>query len=583
MTIFGKLRALLSRRDKKILFLLLGASFFVSFLETFSVSLIMLFASVATNFDLVFKNKYFSFVYKFLNCSSPSNFVVILGCFLILFYLFRGLIIASFTYAMSRFSQGRFKYFAFKFFQNYLNFNYKDYTANNSSSINKVIFADAGQITQILSAILIIFSEVLTVAFIYLTLLFVNWKMTAVLTVLLAVKIFFIIKAFSKRLAEAGKKSNLLNLELAKTFSEAFWSFKLIKLFSNEKRVLQKFDKAGSDIVKANTLNTVLQNSPRILLETMGFSLLIAIIIYVVYLYSTANGIIPVISMYAFAFYRFLPSANKIISSYNQIMFCRNAIDSVQTYLTYELEELGNEKVEFEKEIRLENFSFSYNEKNKILDSINLTIQKGCRTAFIGESGSGKSTIVDILMGLYKVTYGSIFIDNQELTTQNIKSWRNKIGYIPQQIYLFDGTIADNIVFGRIYNEQKIIESLKKANIYDFLLTQNGVNTKVGEGGILLSGGQKQRVAIARALYDDPELLVLDEATSALDNETEEKIMKEIYSLDKNKTLIIVAHRLSTVEKCDFIYKIENSKVSLVEDLHTLYNRKQDNNIIQKN
>jgi len=571
MNMIQKLRILLSRREKKVLFILLLVSIFVSFLETFSISLVMVFATVATNFTLVKNNKYYVYFYKFLNCSSPEGFVILLGFLLMGFYIFSGSLIALFTYTMSRFSQGRFKHFAFKFFQNYLNFRYKDFTANNSSTISKVVFTDASNITQILDSFLIICAEGLTVTFIYVSLLIVNWKMTFVLTVLLCLKIFFIIKTFSRKLTEIGKKNEKLSILLSRTFTESFWNFKLIKLFANEKPILKKFDKICSGSVKARTLNTMLQNVPRIFLETIGFSILISIIIYVVYFYNSANGVIPIVSMYAFAFYRFLPSVNKMISSYNRIAFCRHSFDSIQKYLAYDLEELGNEKIKFEKNIELKNISFEYDVKNKILDKVNITIKKGERTAFIGESGAGKSTIIDILMGLYRPARGQLFIDGHRLNESNLRSWRCEIGYIPQQIYLFDGTVSQNVVFSREYDEKKVIEVLKRANIYDFLLTQDGINTKVGEGGIRVSGGQKQRIAIARALYSDPEILILDEATSALDNETEEQIMNEIYSLNRDKTLIIVAHRLSTVQRCENIYRIENGKVELVNDLYSLY------------
>ena len=581
MTMIGKLRKLLSKRDKKFIILLLLASIFVSFLETFSISLVMVFAGLATNFDLIFKNRYSNFAYNFLGCSSPAQFVIIIGFCLIAFYFFRGTVISAFTYAMNRFSQGRFKYFAFKFFQKYLNFKYKDFTANNSSTINKVIFTDAAQLTQILTAILTISAETLTVIFIYLTLLFVNWKMTAVLTVVLSIKVFFIIKTFSNRLAEAGKRMNKLSVEMSRTFGESFGNFKIIKLLSNEKPILKRFDNATSSLVKANTINAVLQNTPRLLLETIGFSLLISVIIYILYMYNDVSHIIPVLSMYAFAFYRFLPSVNKMISEYNRLIFCKHALDSVQDFLMYDTEELGNGQIDYNENIELKDVSFSYDAKNEILQKSNLIIPKGQRVAFVGESGAGKSTMVDVIMGLYRPSEGGMYIDGEKVDEKNVRSWRFQIGYIPQQIYLFDGTIAENVVFGRVYDEQKIIESLKKANIYDYLLTQDGIHTKVGEGGIKISGGQKQRVAIARALYSDPQVLVLDEATSALDNETETKIMNEIYSLNRDKTLIVVAHRLTTVEKCDKIYRIDKGKVELVNDLYALYNKKRLEEVIQ--
>ncbi|CAK7082999.1 MAG: Protein glycosylation K [Tissierella sp.] len=169
-----------------------------------------------------------------------------------------------------------------------------------------------------------------------------------------------------------------------------------------------------------------------------------------------------------------------------------------------------------------------------------------------------------MITGLYKPKNGNIYLDNIKLEDKNIGYWRQSIGYIPQEVYLFDGTIADNVVFNREYNEERLIESLKKARIWEFLNKKEGIKTIVGDRGIMLSGGQKQRIAIARALYDDPEVLVLDEATSALDSETEEEIMKEIYDVSKDRTLIIVAHRLTTLKDCDRIFVINNGGIERI-------------------
>ncbi|KKP24468.1 MAG: Wlab protein [candidate division TM6 bacterium GW2011_GWF2_28_16] len=571
ISVIKKLNLLLTKREKNFLGLLFIFSILVSFLETFSISLVMVFASIATNFDIIYTNKYYNFLYNILGCTSCPNFVVLFGVLLILFYIFRAFIITIFTYASNRFSYGRFRHFAVKFFNNYLNFEYKEFTSKNSSKLSKVIISDSSDLTQIIDAILQIFSEGLNVAFIYFALLFVHFKLTLVLSCLLIIKIIFIAKFFSKRIKKAGKERHESSVNVSKTFADSFWNFKIIKLFNTQKIVNKKFDKNCSNLVRVNTLNAILQTFPRLILETVGFSSLIAVIVYVVYMYHNATAIIPLVSMYAFAFYRFLPAINKILASYNRLVFFRHTLDSVNEYLFIEQENLSENKITFNKNIKLNNLSFEYNTKSKILNNINLEINKNEKVAFVGESGAGKSTIADIIMGLYKPVSGSIFIDGQLLDSTNIKSWRQKIGYIPQNIYLFDGTVADNVVFGREYNENKIIDVLQKANIYNFLLTKEGVNTLVGDGGILLSGGQKQRIAIARALYSDPEILILDEATSALDNQTEEAIMHEIYNLNTNKTLIIIAHRLTTVEGCDKIYKIESSNINLVKDLDKFY------------
>jgi len=199
-----------------------------------------------------------------------------------------------------------------------------------------------------------------------------------------------------------------------------------------------------------------------------------------------------------------------------------------------------------------------------LFEDVNLTILKGDKVAFIGSSGSGKSTLVDIIIGLYVPLYGKILVDDTVLNYRNVRSFRSKIGYIPQFIYLFDGTVGENVSFGYEFNEEKVVEALKKASIYEFLLTKEGVNTKVGDGGVQLSGGQKQRIGIARALYNDPEIIVLDEATSALDIGTELKIMDEIYRIGENKTLFIVTHRLSTIDKCNKKLELCNGKLRLL-------------------
>lgn len=284
------------------------------------------------------------------------------------------------------------------------------------------------------------------------------------------------------------------------------------------------------------------------------------VIVYLVYTQeSDVSTLMGILSMFVLGLYRLMPSANRLLVGYNQIMYYHKSLDLIHNDLIYDGEQLGEKKVEFNNSITLNSIFFEYEMNKKILNNINLEIKKNQKIAFIGPSGSGKSTLVDIILGLYKPVSGTIQIDNKFLDNSNVKQWRNKIGYIPQSVYLFEGTVGQNVSFGNFYDENKVKQVLKKAKILDFLETNlDGLNTMVGEGGIKLSGGQKQRIAIARALYLDPEVLVLDEATSALDENIESQIMNEIYKISKDKTLIIIAHRLSTINKCEKIYKIED-------------------------
>jgi ABC-type multidrug transport system fused ATPase/permease subunit len=241
-------------------------------------------------------------------------------------------------------------------------------------------------------------------------------------------------------------------------------------------------------------------------------------------------------------------------------MYYHASIDIVGNELNNIQENLKDGVVNFDNKIELIGVNFSYGAV-EVIKGINLTINKGDRIAFVGESGSGKSTLIDLIIGLYRPNLGEIRVGGDTLDELNLQNWRSQIGYIPQQIYLFDGTVKENVCFGRKFDKGLMREVLKQANIFNFLEAKHGMDTLVGEGGIQLSGGQKQRIAIARALYGRPEILVLDEATSALDDETEQKIMNEIYQISQDKTLIIVAHRLGTIKGCDKVYEIKNGTI----------------------
>jgi len=276
---------------------------------------------------------------------------------------------------------------------------------------------------------------------------------------------------------------------------------------------------------------------------------------------SNVSYILPTLSLFVLALYRLLPSINRIVRDFNLLVYHHKSIDIVYDGLKTNQEKLKDEIVKFNHNIKLMNVDFCHQEKT-ILSDITLTINKGEKVAFIGESGSGKSTLVDLIIGLYQPNQGKMKVDNVTIDEFNLQNWRSQIGYIPQQVYLFDGTIAENVCFGRKFNQALLERVLKQANIFVFLQTKQGINTLVGEGGIQLSGGQRQRAAIARALYGEPEILVLDEATSALDEETEKSIMNEIYKASKEKTLIVIAHRLSTIKGCNKIYEIKDGKIS---------------------
>ena len=556
-----KLLAITTRQEKKNFIILIFMSIFLSIIETIGISAIMPFITLASDPSKIVSNKYSKMVYDFFEFSTTTNFMIFFGLFLIGFYIFRATYSMLYNYILNKFAFGRFHAFAFRLFKNYTNLPYKRFIKRNSTELIKTIVSEASNLSFYMQSLLLIFSEFFTVVLLYALLLLMDWKMTLVLTILLGAKVLFLLFFLKKRIEKEGTRRSTMQSKFYKILNETFGNFKIIKLIQNEEKLYSEFSNISYGYARANIVSNTLNQLPRLSLETIGFSVLIGIVVYVLFQYNDANFVLPIISMYALALYRILPALNRILSNYNTLLFLSNSLDVVYSDLSYTPQIEGKDFIDFKNKIELTNISFEYNKNKKVLENINIIINKGDKVAFVGESGSGKSTLVDLIIGLYKPLSGEIVIDDKKLTTDNVKSYRSKVGYIPQSIYLFDGTVGENVAFGYEYNKEKIIEVLKKANIYDFLYSKEGIDTLVGDGGIQLSGGQKQRIGIARALYSDPEILVLDEATSALDNETEAKIMDEIYETSHDKTLLIIAHRLSTIERCDRKIMLANGKI----------------------
>ncbi|MCF6339860.1 MAG: ABC transporter ATP-binding protein [Sulfurimonas sp.] len=557
-----KLKSLLTSRDKQLLLGLLFFSIFISIVETVGISVIMPFIAVATDFTLIHSNEYYLKVYEMFDFDSNVSFVIAFGTILIIFYLFRSIINLIYFYTLSRFTQGRYHLLAYRLFENYMGMTYKNFASKNSSTLTKSIINEASNLTQVISGALFMMSEIFIVIFIYAMMLYVNYKITLVLTIVLIVNALIMLKTVSKNIKKAGKIRAEVQTKFYEIINRSFGNFKLIKLKSDDKDMLKGFESASFNFAQANITYTTLSHVPRLFLEAVGFGIIVFIIIYIVWKHENdISSSLAIISMFVLALYRLMPSINRIMSSYNQILFNYKALDIIHNDLMYDSEKLGNEEISLKKHIVIKNLKFEYEKDKQIIDDISLTIEKGSKIAFVGESGSGKSTLVDIIIGLYRPKSGKILSDDTTIDDSNVKAWRSKVGYIPQSVYLFDGTVGENVSFGSLYDKNRLENCLKKARIYEFLKTKDGEETRVGEGGIMLSGGQKQRIAIARALYTNPEILLLDEATSALDDETEKKIMKEIYEISSDKTLIIIAHRLSTLDGCDKIYKLEKGKI----------------------
>jgi len=569
MDYIKKIRKLLDSKTKSKLLWLVAFSIFLSIVETIGISAIMPFIDIATNFDTIHSNQYYQWAFELFDFENSINgnvnFAIAFGLTLFGFYLFRGGVNLLYSYVMAHFTQNLYAKITKQLFKTYLAMPYQVFTGKNSSYLTKAIITEASLMSMVIGSVLLIVSEMFVIIFLYIFMLLASWKITLVFTIILSIKILLLTKTVSKKIKAVGKTREKVQTKFYEIINRLFGDFKQAKLQDKDrlKATKNKFSIAVDEYAKANATNSFLNTFPRLLIETTGFSLIVLLLIFLLYLnQSNVSYILPTLSLFVLALYRLLPSANRIVNGYNAIMYYHKSIDIISDELETAQEDFTDDTIEFNKKIELVNVDFSYKEK-PVLDGLSLTINKGKKIAFVGESGSGKSTLVDLIIGLYQPSHGNIFIDNVLLDESNLQNWRSQIGYIPQQVYLFDGTIAENVCFGRKTDQSLLEKVLKQANIFDFLQTKEGVETLVGEGGIQLSGGQKQRIAIARALYGQPEILVLDEATSALDSETEKKIMDEIYQISQDKTLIIVAHRLSTIKGCDKVYQLENGAINI--------------------
>lgn len=563
---FHRIYELLSLQDRKRLFFLLVMSVIFAGIEAISVSMILPFVSVATNPSKVFEINYYSEIYRFLGFSTANNFILVTGLILVAIYLFRGCFSVFYTYTLNVFTWGCYRDLSTRLFSNYLHLPYKDFTQLNSSQLEKNIISESTYLSQLITSFLRLLSESIVIVLLYVMLLFVNLRLTLVTSVIVLILfggMAYFISLVSKVQGGLREKyqSNFYRL-----LNDSFGNFKFARQMGAEQKMILEVSNAASGYCRSNVINTTISQIPPTLLETFGLIFLVSAMLFFTASPANDQNSISLIAIYGLALYRMLPAVHRMLYYYNNVIFYRRSLEIISAELLLQRKVDGYESLFFGRNIVLKNINFFYPHQANILTNINLSIKKNERIAIIGNSGCGKTTLLDLIIGIHFPNSGRIFVDDIELTTRNVGFWRSKIGYIPQNIYLVDGTVADNVIFGKRYDEMRIIKVLKQACIWDFLKKQEGLDTMVGEGGVKLSGGQKQRIGIARALYGDPEILVLDEATSALDIDTETEIMNEVYNQINGKTLIVVTHKLDRNISFDHIYKLHDG---LIEEINT--------------
>lgn len=570
-----KVNYILDKTQKIKLFILLVVIFLGALFELLGVSAIMPLINVAMDSSVIDTTWYLAEIRKILGLNEANQMVTVLSVFLICVYILKNLYITMQYNLQYRFIFNNQRRLAVKMMNSYLSQKYLFHLSRNVAELQRNVTEDVnGFYTVVLNILqLIAESSVCMVLVIYL--MRTDIMTTTVVATLIVLFVFFFGIIFKKVLVRKGQENRRISVKLTKWVLQSFAGIKEIKVMNKEDFFLTEYDRTYKYFTVLQRQQTMLSFISRPFMETVCIcGLLLTLLVKLMCFDENITSFIPSLSVFAIAAFRMLPSFNRISGFMSTIMFNRNAIDvlyedllEIDTLKKHEIAK-GKKNIaisELGRGIDVENVSFRYPNVDKwILKDLNLHIEPNTSIAFIGASGAGKTTLADIILGILEPQEGRILVDNVNIA-ESMDEWHKFLGYIPQTIYLMDDTIRANIAFGialEEIDEVAMQKAICEAQLEEFVNgLPEGLDTIIGDRGVKLSGGQRQRIGIARALYQNPKVLVLDEATSALDNETEKEVMEAIDGLHGTRTLIVIAHRLTTIRNCDVIYEVESGKV----------------------
>lgn len=570
---YKKLSYIFSKRDKYKIALLLCIMVAGSFLELLGVAVFQPFVNIIMMPDSIQENPYLARIYQMFGCSTTESFLTVVALGIIVIYVVKNVYLWVEQNLILKFTYGVQQKLSTRLLTTYLAEPYTFHLNKNIAELQRSMQEDTGLFTQVLMHTLQLIAEVVVCVVLGVYLFSVSNSITVVIVGLLILCVVLFTKLTKRFTEELGKESQLYKGKLYQWVNQSLGGVKEVKVLNREDFFISSYRDYYTLYIKGVRINRLLSISPKYMVEAVCMTgLLIAIILKLNFGHGELDTFIPQLATFAVAAFRLLPSVGRINEHVNNILYAVPSVDliygdlkGIEDYQESKGEEEGKEW-SFEHEITAKHITYAYpNTDTNVLEDANCVIPKGKTVAFIGSSGAGKTTMADIILGLLAPQRGKILVDDIDVF-KNLTMWHHQIGYIPQVIYLSDDTIRNNIAFGiheDQIDEEAVKTALKKAQLAEFVDTlPDGLDTIVGDRGVRLSGGQRQRIGIARALYHDPEILVLDEATSALDNETETAVMEAIESLQGSKTMIIIAHRLTTIQNADIIYEVGDGKVT---------------------
>jgi ABC-type multidrug transport system fused ATPase/permease subunit len=569
-----KLYALLSAGERRRFATLLGAIIVMGLFETLGVASILPFMHLVSNPGAIQEQGILREVYTRLRFTSPNAFLFATGAAVLVLITVSNLVRALTNWVQFSTVWSTAHGLSTRLLERYLAQPYAFFLGNNSSDLGKEVLLE---VTELVKSVLVPLTDLVARLVVSLALLGLLLALDPVLALavlgVLGAAYALVYVGFRRYLHRLGKDRYAAGRMRFKTASEALQGIKAVKVGGRERYFLQKFAAASEEFTSLQPRFQAVSRTPRYFVETIAFGGILVIVLYLLTTQRTLANVIPLLSLYALAGYRMLPAMQEIFASLSNLRYHVAVVDAIHDQfirrtVPVALPPADAPPLPLREGIELDDLRFRYEGADApTLQGVSLSIPRNASVAFVGPTGSGKSTLVDVIVGLLAPASGCVRVDGVPVTPENVRSWQAAIGYVPQEAMLFDDTVLRNIVFGvddRAVDRARVERAARLARIHDFIVDElpEGYDTEVGERGIRLSGGQRQRLGLARALYREPSVLILDEATSALDGVTEKEVMEAIAGMRKQVTMIIVAHRLTTVRDCDRIYLLDRGSIA---------------------
>jgi len=575
LTVIKQLFVLLTDKQLKQFYILQVLVVIMAFTELLGIASIAPFMALVGDISILETNGIFAQLYQMSGLNNPMDFLFYTGVIVLVMLTFSTVVSMFTTWRLSIFGARIGTEIADRLYTYYMQQSWQFHASGSSAQLTKQVSTEAARISsQIVQPLMTMNAKIVLALFISISIVIYDPVIAILGLFIFSLAYFLLYRLVRQKLESNGQELSEVSTQRFRLMNEGFGGIKDVLLLNRSHDFITRFHDSGKVFARAQGTNIAISQVPRYFIELIAFGAMISLVLVLIKVHSGNLGeVLPVLAVYALAAFKLLPALQQIYSSLSQIKGNTAAFEAIREDLeqSFDSQKTSNDtavstSVDLKKGIKLSDITFSYPGKERAaVNGVTITIPVNSVIGLVGSSGSGKSTLIDLLLGLLTPQQGSIYVDDVRITVDNKRAWQDLLGFVPQSIFLSEGSVAENIAFGipaKDISLEQVNKALNLANLTELVeQLPEGINTKVGERGVQLSGGQRQRIGIARALYHEAEVLVFDEATSALDGITEKTVMDAIHEFSGQKTIIMIAHRLKTVEKCDLIYFMEQGKI----------------------